>query len=503
MIHEIDDLRGGFDVEADAVVIGTGAGGAVAGANLAAAGLRTVLLEAGPRVRPEDMTRDAPRFLARYFWDGGLRLLEGTAPIPTMQGRCLGGSTVSNSAIMFKLPDQVRAEWIDKDGVGTLKDEAFDRSFERIFEGTRTAPTPRDVQGPRNLIIRDALDAMGVRNGPLPRAVHGCEGCADCLIGCANGAKQSTDRSYIPRAVADGAHVYTCAQVDRVLMDGDRAVGVEGRVIDPKGWREVGRFTVRAPRVFVAAGAMGTPCILQKSGVNPGRRVGATLEAHVSGGVVGVMDRPMHPWIGATQGWGAISDDIPGMKFESLWADPSVMLVKWGGVGRPFLERLPHIQRATIGAVVYRGITRGTVKARRDGSPRMKLYIPPDQAHIVLRGMKLLADGLLKCGAEYVFGGNMPGVPEEMRTAADTETLLSKRLHAGHLPMTANHVFGSCRMTGDPRTGPIDPTGAVRDTRGLWVTDSSLFPSPSAVNPQATVMALADLISRRVGELEA
>lgn len=503
MIHELDALRDGFEIEADAVVIGTGAGGAIAAANLAEAGMKVVCLEAGPRVRPEDMTRDAPKFLAKYFWDGGLRLLEGTAPIPSMQGRCLGGSTVSNSAIMLKLPDYVRQEWIDDDGLTHLRDEAFDRAFERVFLETKTAPTPMDVQGPRNLIIRDALEAMGIDSYPLPRAVDGCKGAADCIVGCASGAKQSVDRSVLPRALEHGAEVYTCAHVDRITMDGDRATGVTGRVVDPDGRRDVATFTVRAPHVVVAAGAMGTPVILQMSRINPGRQVGNNLEAHVAGGVVGVTHEPLHPWIGASQGWGAIDPNTPGLKYESLWADPSVMLVKWGGVGRPFMRRLRDIDHATVGAVVYRGKTWGSVRPRRDGSPKMKLYIKRSDAHVVLKAMKLMSDGLLRCGARYVFPGLMPGVVEEMTSERDTAAMLSPRLHAGHLPMTGNHVFCSCRMTGDPRTGAVDLDGRVRGTKGLWVCDASLFPSPSAVNPQATVMAMSDLISRGIGGLAA
>ena len=161
--------------------------------------------------------------------------------------------------------------------------------------GTLTAPTPMNAQGPRNLIIRDALTSMGVSNGPLPRAVKDCSGCADCIVGCACGAKQSVDRSYIPMAVRDGAEVYTCANVDRVLMEGSKAVGVTGRVIDPKTWKATGNFTVRAPRVVLAAGATHTPCLLQKSGITHRGMVGGTLFAHISGGVVGIMDKPMHP----------------------------------------------------------------------------------------------------------------------------------------------------------------------------------------------------------------
>ena len=155
-----------------------------------------------------------------------------------------------------------------------------------------------------------------------------------------------------------------------------------------------------------------------------------------------------------------------------------------------------------MGAVVYRGKCTGRVKVRRDGSARMSLRIPKSEAQTVLRGCKLFADGLLETGADYVFAGVIPGVPEEMRTKEDTETLLSPKLNARHLAMTANHVFTSCRMTADPKAGPVAPDGSVRGVEGVYVCDASIFPSPSAVNPQATVMALSDMISRRLGEFE-
>jgi long-chain-alcohol oxidase len=67
--------------------------------------------------------------------------------------------------------------------------------------------------------------------------------------------------------------------------------------------------------------------------------------------------------------------------------------------------------------------------------------------------------------------------------------------------MTMNHIFGSCRMSANPDEGAVDERGRVREVEGLYLCDSSIFPSPSAVNPQATVMALSDIISRRIGDL--
>jgi choline dehydrogenase-like flavoprotein len=150
-------------------------------------------------------------------------------------------------------------------------------------------------------------------------------------------------------------------------------------------------------------------------------------------------------------------------------------------------------------AIVYRARVHGFVRSRRDGMPHMKLWVPDEEAHTVFRGLKIGADALLDVGARYVHTG-VPGVVDEMRTKKDTESLLSPKLRAKHLQMSATHVFGSCRMSarGD---GAVDASGKVEGVEGLYIADGSVFPSPSSVNPQATIMALSDVISRRLGDL--
>jgi hypothetical protein len=248
----------------------------------------------------------------------------------------------------------------------------------------------------------------------------------------------------------------------------------------------------------MAAGAAHTPALLLRSGVTLGGRVGGTFFAHLGAGLMAIMDEVVDPWVGATQGYGAFSPQIPGMKYECLWAPPSLILVRWGEVGLPFLEALPELKHAAVLAVVYRGKVDGRVRLGLGGGPRLSLRVPDAEAATVVRGMKIGADALFAVGARRIHTGIF-GV-KTLERPADTAAMLDRRASARDLPMTANHIFGSCPMSPDPRRGVTDLEGRVHGIEGLYIADASLFPSPSAVNPQATIMALADRVSRRIGE---
>ncbi|HMV66480.1 MAG TPA: GMC family oxidoreductase [Myxococcota bacterium] len=498
MIADLDAVAGGFELDADAVVVGSGPGGAIAACNLAQAGMRVVLLEAGPRVRRADMTRDGPTFLRRFYWEGGTRLLRGDGIWPAMSGRALGGSSVVNSAIFFRLPDAVRREWITEAGLTQLDGPALDESYDRIQRVLRVEPTPPEAWGPRNLLTRDILRAAGLDPKPLPRAVAGCQGGNDCLTGCISGAKQSVDKNYVAMASEHGAQVMTCAHVERVTLDGDRATGVIGHIADPETQEPIARFTVRAPRVILAAGTMHTPVILKRSGITCGGRVGATFQCHLSSFALGVFPQVIDPWVGATQGYGAFSDRVPGMKFEALWAPTPLIGAEWGPSGPEMYRLLPDFKHALMIPLVYRATkVNGRVGLRFDGMPDTVVRCPPSEMWVVMSELKRVVDVMLTLGARYVYTG-VHGVPEQIRTPRESEALLSRAIRPMDVTMTANHTFGSCRMSADPRDRVVGIDGRVDGLRNLWLCDASVFPSPTAVNPQATVMALSDLTSRGI-----
>ncbi|HXU83815.1 MAG TPA: GMC family oxidoreductase N-terminal domain-containing protein, partial [Polyangia bacterium] len=112
--HERDTV----ELEADYVVVGSGAGGATAACTLARGGAQVVIVEAGPWRDPDDYPHSAYGSMRDLFDDWGSLVTRGRALWPVVQASVVGGTTVINSAIAVRTPGDVFARWQREHGVG-------------------------------------------------------------------------------------------------------------------------------------------------------------------------------------------------------------------------------------------------------------------------------------------------------------------------------------------------------------------------------------------------
>ena len=126
-------LPRGFTVDADVVVIGSGAGGAVAATLLAEAGRRVVVLEEGPYVRPEDYQRFLPSdSVRRLFREAGMTMALGigqTPMISILAGRAVGGSSLLTGGVCFRIPGEVHHTWEKELGLPELSERAYESAY--------------------------------------------------------------------------------------------------------------------------------------------------------------------------------------------------------------------------------------------------------------------------------------------------------------------------------------------------------------------------------------
>ncbi len=485
--------KGDVSEQADVVVVGSGPCGAVVARELAHSGASVLLLEEGPPFTPQDFELNGSLSMARTMREGGLRFTTGGQHLPTMQAIALGGGSLVNSAICVRPPSWVFDGWCGDFELEHTSRTDLDPHFDAVEKFLGIAPTPENVQGARNLLLKRACDALGYSSEPIARNVTGCRGSGECYTGCRNRAKQSMDLTYIPDAIRAGARVLTSVQVQRVLAEGSRVTGVVGQVVQPFTGRRSYRVHVRAKVVVLAAGVMATPVILQKSGdlANRSGQVGENLQFHPGVAVAAFFPEPTDPQFGATQGYHTLQFLKEGFKIETLWAPPPLLAARLPGYGRALKRRIAELSHCAVwDAIVSCHRSTGRVRARCFGmQPRLTYRIHPEDTVLLRRALWVLTELFFAAGARTILPPVF-GAPEELHSLADAE-VLRRAWRARDFAMASTHAFCSTRMHSDPRRGVVDEFGRCHDLENLYIVDTGIFPRSPSVNPMLTGMALA------------
>ena len=481
--------------EADVVVVGSGPAGATVARELAFHGMRVIIVEEGHHVRRTEYAASGLRAMASLYRDMGTSIAFGNVSMPYLQGRVVGGTSVVNGAISWRIPREIIDRWILADpALGeTIPYESVAAAEEVVETRLNVHPTEESVAGPKNLLLGRAADRLGVDHRPIRRNVRGCVGEGRCLQGCPHGAKLSMDQTFLPDAVAAGAHIHAGMRVDRVVQKGARARGVEG--VTAAG----ARFEVRATHaVVLAASAIQTPCILQKSGLRQGP-VGDGLTAHPGVSVTGLFDEPIRNWRGATQGHEVTGYRAEGLKLEALGFDVSILASRLPGFGAELVRRIGEIDRYAVWGAAVRADARGTVRAGPT-RPIVRYSLTDGDVKKTRRAVRVLGDALLAAGAVEVYPG-VPGFDPVVRDPARMAAFEAEgSLVASDYAMSMTHLFGTARMGSDADRSVVRPDFRLHEAGNLFVADSSVFPGNLGVNPQIAIMALAMLCAGHVAK---
>lgn len=485
----------------DVVVVGSGAGGGTAAGVLAASGLDVVVLEAG-------------QFHDERHFDGGEQTgfldLYALSPQATAEGqvslvagRGLGGSTVVNYSTSFRTPDHVRAEWAGH-GVPQFATSEYEASMDAVC-ARLGVNTDHDRAAPRDVLLEKGAAALGWTSEAMPRNVIGCDQdveCGRCGMGCRLGAKQSTTKTWLVDAARAGARLVTGVNVRQVQTSFGRATGVVGTTVDGH------RVRVRARAVVVAAGAIQTPALLQRSGLaNP--NIGRHLRLHPATAVWGRMDEPVRGWVGSMQSrYVDALTDLDGKGYGVLYETAPLTpgfgtgFVNWRGAD-DFRARMKELQHMLGVALIVRDRDPGgTVETGKDGEPIARYRLSPrDTEHLIqgLVGAARIAEG---AGARWIASTHHRPVNYEPGVRGSIDTFEADLRRAGADPATlalaALHIMGTARMGGSPETSAVDPDGRTWDVEGLYVADASCFPTPSGVNPMISVESIAHMTATRL-----
>jgi choline dehydrogenase-like flavoprotein len=476
-----------LDVVADAVVVGTGAGGATAAARLRDAGLDVVMLEEGALHRTESFTTDVATMIRRLYRDAGTTMILGRPGIVFAEGRCVGGSTVINGGMSWRTPERVLAHWERDLGLDATGPRAMERYFVEAERILHAEPNHEDTFGRNTHLFLEGARRLGWPVARAPRNMRRCVGLNNCALGCPTGAKQAMHVTEIPRALAAGAGLVTDARVDRVLFRGGRAVGVRGRLLGDDG-RPRRHFRAHAPLVVLAAGARHTPGILKRSWLLA-RMIGRGLHTHPNAKVVGIFDERTDPWIGTHQAFHIHHFLDEGVLIGYAAVPPGVLAGGLPGVGPEHAEKMSLYNHMMTAATLVEDEAEGRVVLGPDRQPYMFFDLSPRDVATVHRGVALTTELLFAAGARRVL---LPFADLPALAGADEIGRIHARPRvAAGIELMTVHIMGTARMATDHRRGATDESGAVHGVPGLVVADASVLPSSIGVNPQETIVAMA------------
>ena len=480
----------GEELTADVVIVGTGAAGATLAYELAKRDREVLMVERGSHVAPADFTENEAEQLSRLYADGALNF-STDFHFRVAQGMCVGGSTVVNNAVCFKLPPHVLERWNDPDGLNAgLHEQRLWDAFGSVHDLMKVAKVgPLEMLNPGAFRIIKRLEETARWPFELVECnIADCLGSGYCNIGCPFGKKLSALDWTLPRAqleFGDAVRILPDCRVEKVLVRDKRAYGVRAHLEDGR------RLTIRANTVVLSAGAIASSLILQRSGLG-GERAGRGLSFNMGSPVTFDFEEVLHSERGMqishfmrpTDG----SDD--GLVFES-WFNPivaqSLFMPGWFEEHWDNMHRYKHM--TCLGTVVGTE-SNGSVKAARLLGGVQLDYTPSDRDFVRMKdGVRIACELGLAADAERV----MPATfrPINITCKRELSRIDDEIGDASDLSVNSVHPQGGNAMSADPLKGVVDPSFRVYDTLGLHVCDASVFPSSITVNPQLTVMALA------------
>jgi choline dehydrogenase-like flavoprotein len=493
-----DTSPAGDAEECDVVIVGSGAGGAAAAATLAEAGLDVIVLESGDHYNRDSYPSNPLEAIASLYRDGGLAIAEGRPPIPVPVARAVGGTTVINSGTCFRAPAPVLDHWRERYGVEWAHD--LGSEFAEAEEFLRVTPLDPERMGRNGQLAMEGAQAIGASGGPISRNAGNCVQCSSCPFGCRIDAKRGMHVSYLPRAVAAGARIRAGVEANRVLVEDGRAVGV--RCSAGGGARDGRRrpYTVRARRAtIVAGGALGTPELLLRSGLG-GHQAGRNLHIHPACWVGARYEEEVRGWEGVMQSY-----YVDEWEHERVLLEATFTPLPFGGAwllgsGREHQEAMLRFDRIGSIGVHLSDESAGRVGVAGDGSVRMSYRLSDEDARRLVFGIARAAEIHFAAGATEVYPniGRVPVLrPDRLAEFEATA------FRPSELRLEAFHPMGTARIATDPREGVCAADGSVNGVDGLYVADTSLFPTSVGVNPMMTAIAFSKKIAAGIAETPA
>jgi len=488
-------------LEADVVIVGSGAGGGVTAEILALSGLRVIFVEEGALKSSKDFKmREADAYPALYQESAARKTRD--KGINILQGRTVGGSTTVNWTSSFRTPDITLAYWNQHYGLKDYTPQALAPWFELMEQRLNITDWPAPPNENNDLLRRGAAK-LDIPTALIRRNVNGCWNLGYCGMGCPTNAKQSMLITTIPSALRNGATLLTRVRAEHLVINGDKVTQLDCVALDDAGLAPTGRrVTLRAQHYVLAGGAINTPALLLRSTApDPRGLLGKRTFLHPTVISAGLFEQRVDGYAGAPQT--VYSDhflhadriDGPiGYKLEAPPLHPVLLSTTMAGFGAQhaaMMKQFPHVHAllALLRDGFHAGAPGGSVALAADGAPVLDYPIGDFIWDGARRALLTMAEIQFAAGAKSV-------TPVHEQGQAYT-TWAQAKAGINGLPfkllatrVVSAHVMGGCAMSDDERLGVTGADGRYHGLANVSVHDGSLFPTAIGANPQLSIYAI-------------
>jgi choline dehydrogenase-like flavoprotein len=496
-------LRDGQTLDADVCIVGSGAGGAVTAALLQQAGFQVLVVEEGGHHTKADFHMREDEAFPMLYQEAGTRATKDLG-FTILQGRAVGGSTVVNWTTSFRTPETVYAHWKKVHGVNELSYADVTPHWDEVEKRLNINQVPYEETNRNNRLLYDGCKKLGLSVETTRRNVKGCMKSGYCGMGCPIDAKQSMLITYLPDAVAAGATVLSRCRVDKLIASGGTVERAECTILGDDGYNATGaKVTIKAKRFVLAAGAIGSPSILMRSGL-ANELVGKRTWLHPVVPLAAKYGEPVESYYGAPQSVAshahADRGDKIGLFYEAAPLHPALAAIGTPGIGGEHLADMKSLPYTAVHIVLaIDGFSTeeqgGTVSLRPSGAPILDYKVPDRVVEGLREGVRTLLKLNLAMGAQSITYGELPA----LRFKSEADLVQLDGFDCRRNTLFSAHVMGGCQMGDDPKTSVVRSRDLRHHTlTNLHVVDGSVFPTSLGVNPQESIYGLAHTIATRL-----
>jgi choline dehydrogenase-like flavoprotein len=463
-------------IAAECVIVGSGAGGALTASFLAGRGKEVLILEEGPKV---SLRGDAVRMteaVPALFRDGGLLPVLSNTNFVMTEGRCLGGSTMINAALINRPSRETVEAWVED---YAIKDLAYARLMQDhdAIENTLGVEILDQSENKADIFFKRGASTQNLLGRDLPTAARKEDGVL---------RKNNMEETFLKHADQHGARALVNCAAYRIHFDGNRATSLLALAHDTIGRPHL--ITITFKELFVCAGAIQTPLLLRRSGIV--RNIGNSLQLHPMLRVVAEFNTPMHTYAHPMSSFQVKLPDSGATLGASISSPPMLASVlSLGNVPREQFARI--IQNAALYYVAIHPHTLGRIRPLpfSKSGYAVRYRLSPHDLKNASVGFARLAQVLFAAGARALYPALTGARPIKNQTESDRyleEMLLKKSLN-----FISIHSFSSCPMGEDEDYSALDSFGKLHGIENVYVNDASAMPSSPGANPQGPLMALA------------